>query len=47
MLFRSNGGPALREWVEDRAALAGDLEALAGSDEAAWRETIRAYLLYE
>ena len=42
-----NGGPALREWVDDRAALAGDLEALAGSDEAAWRETIRAYLLYE
>ena len=42
-----NGGPALREWVDDRAALAGDLEALAGSDEAAWRETIRAFQLYE
>ena len=42
-----NGGPALREWVDDRAALAADLEALAGADEAAWREIIRAYLLYE
>ena len=42
-----NGGPALREWVDDRAAVAGDLEALAGSDEAAWRETIRAFQLYE
>ena len=42
-----NGGPALREWVDDRAALAADFNALAGADEAAWRETIRAFRLYE
>ncbi len=41
-----NGGPALREWVDDAAALPGDLDALAGADEAAWAETIRPYLLY-
>lgn len=42
-----NGGPALREWVDDPAALPGDLEALAGPDEAAWRETVRGHLLYQ
>jgi hypothetical protein len=41
-----NGGPALREWVDDPAAQAGDLEAVAGHDEAAWAETSQAYLLY-
>ncbi len=41
-----NGGPVLREWVDDAAALPGDLEAVAGADEAAWRETIRPFLLY-
>lgn len=41
-----NGGPALREWVDDRAALPGDLEALAGADEAAWTAQIAPHLLY-
>ncbi len=41
-----NGGPALREWVDDSAALPGDLEALASVDEAAWREAARPFLLY-
>ncbi len=41
-----NGGPALREWVDDRAALPGDLEALAGADEAEWRDECRSLLLY-
>lgn len=41
-----NGGPALREWVDDDAAQPGDLEALAGADEAAWREEIAGLLLY-
>ncbi len=41
-----NGGPALREWVDDRAAAAGDLDAMAMPDEAAWRETIAPYLRY-
>lgn len=41
-----NGGPALREWVDDGAALAGDLDAVAGRDEAAWAEEVRPLLLY-
>lgn len=31
-----NGGPALREWVDDASALPGDLDALTAPDEAAW-----------
>ena len=41
-----NGGPALREWVDDAAAQAGDLERIAGADEAVWREEIADCLLY-
>jgi len=41
-----NGGPALREWVDDPAGRPGDLEALAGADEAAWHAEIRDLLLY-
>jgi uncharacterized protein YbbC (DUF1343 family) len=41
-----NGGPALREWVDDRAASADDLEGLANHDEAAWIEASRDFLLY-
>ncbi len=41
-----NGGPALREWVDDAAAMPGDLDAIAGADEAAWREEIAGLLLY-
>jgi uncharacterized protein YbbC (DUF1343 family) len=41
-----NGGPALREWVDDAGNAPGDLEALASADEAAWREAIRGLLLY-
>ena len=41
-----NGGPALREWVDDPAAVPGDLETLASTDEARWREDIVPYLLY-
>lgn len=33
-----NGGPLLREWVDDPAAAPGDLDAAARIDEAAWRE---------
>jgi uncharacterized protein YbbC (DUF1343 family) len=31
-----NGGPLLREWVDDPGAAPGDLDALARRDEAAW-----------
>jgi uncharacterized protein YbbC (DUF1343 family) len=41
-----NGGPALREWVDDAASEAGDLEHLAGTDEAQWREEMTRFLLY-
>ena len=41
-----NGGPALREWVDDPAAHPADLDALAGVDEAAWREEVADLLLY-
>ena len=41
-----NGGPALREWVDDAAAEPGDLDAVARPDEAAWREQTRNFLLY-
>ncbi|MEY2625078.1 MAG: hypothetical protein RL412_853 [Pseudomonadota bacterium] len=32
-----NGGPQLREWVDDPNAQPADLEALAAADERAWR----------
>lgn len=41
-----NGGPALREWVEDSASVPADLEAIAGADEAAWRQEIADLLIY-
>ena len=41
-----NGGPVLREWVDDPAATPADLEAIAGRDEAAWRGEIADLLIY-
>ena len=41
-----NGGPALREWVDDSEADPGDLEEIASRDEDQWRETISPHLLY-
>ncbi|NCS65780.1 MAG: DUF1343 domain-containing protein [Hydrogenophilales bacterium CG03_land_8_20_14_0_80_62_28] len=41
-----NGSPLLREWVDDAAALPGDLDALAAADEAAWREVQASLWLY-
>jgi len=41
-----NGSPLLREWVDDPASTADDLERLAGGDEAAWRNASRPFLLY-
>ena len=41
-----NGGPALREWVDDANATPADLDAAAGADEAAWVETRRPFLIY-
>ena len=41
-----NGGPLLREWVDDPAAVPADLDALAARDEIAWRAECAALLLY-
>jgi len=41
-----NGGPGLREWVDDPASTPADLDALAGPDEAAWVEARGSFLLY-
>ena len=41
-----NGGPALREWVDDPASIPAELEKIAGADEARWREEIAPFLLY-
>lgn len=41
-----NGGPGLREWVDDAASEPGDFDALALPDEAAWRDNVAGVLLY-
>ena len=41
-----NGGPLLRDWVDDPAANPVDLDALTTPDEASWREERREFLLY-
>jgi len=41
-----NGGPVLREWVDDPAAQPGDLDAIAARDEAAWRDDVADLLIY-
>jgi uncharacterized protein YbbC (DUF1343 family) len=41
-----NGSGLLRAWVDDRAALPGDLDQLAGADERAWAEQRAAVLRY-
>ncbi|MXP14062.1 DUF1343 domain-containing protein [Altererythrobacter confluentis] len=41
-----NGGPILRQWVDDAALGPDDLDRIASADEAAWTETIARHLLY-
>ena len=41
-----NGGPALREWVDDPHAAPGDLDALASEDEAEWLAGTKGLRLY-
>ncbi len=41
-----NGSELLRTWVDDRAALPGDLETLTRADELAWNEQRASVLLY-
>ena len=41
-----NGGPKLREWVDDASAKPADLDAAARADEKAWRAEREGVLLY-
>ena len=41
-----NGGPALREWVDDSQSAPDDLDRVAGADEGRWAEEIAPFLLY-
>ena len=41
-----NGGPRLRQWIEDPQATAADLDAMAAPDEAAWRSARARVLIY-
>lgn len=41
-----NGGPSLREWVDDPASTPDDLDARARPDEQAWIEARKPFLLY-
>ena len=41
-----NGGPQLREWVDDPMATPADFDAVTMVDEQAWREESASYLLY-
>ena len=41
-----NGGPLLREWVDDARATPQDLDALAIADEQAWLSERQGHLRY-
>jgi uncharacterized protein YbbC (DUF1343 family) len=41
-----NGGPLLREWVDDAAATPQDLDAMASPDERAWLSQRQGHLRY-
>jgi hypothetical protein len=41
-----NGGPALREWVDEPNSTLGELDAMTSADEQDWRKKRAQYLLY-
>lgn len=41
-----NGGPGLREWVDDAGAAPGDLDLATRADESAWEAVRRPFLRY-
>ena len=41
-----NGGPGLREWVDDPGATPGDFDAMASADEERWCEEVADLLIY-
>jgi uncharacterized protein YbbC (DUF1343 family) len=42
-----NGGPEVRQWVDDGSARPGDLEKLLAQEEKHWEESTRQYHLYK
>jgi len=45
-IYVINGGPALRDWVDDPAAQPGDLDGMAEVDEIVWADEREGFLLY-
>jgi uncharacterized protein YbbC (DUF1343 family) len=41
-----NGGPGLREWIENPSTIANDLEAVTAPDERRWGQMLREFLIY-
>jgi uncharacterized protein YbbC (DUF1343 family) len=41
-----NGGPELRQWIDDRASRPSDLDQICLPDETAWLQDRREFLLY-
>ncbi|MCC6478251.1 MAG: DUF1343 domain-containing protein [Sphingomonadaceae bacterium] len=41
-----NGGPGLRQWVDEAAAMPSDLDVMVKADEDNWGEERQRYLLY-
>lgn len=41
-----NGGPALREWVDEPNSTSGELDAMTSADEQDWLQKRAQYLLY-
>ncbi|NVD27582.1 DUF1343 domain-containing protein [Parasphingorhabdus flavimaris] len=41
-----NGGPSLREWIDNPSSIANDLEAIAAPDERLWGQMLGDFLLY-
>ena len=41
-----NGGPALREWVDNPKSTPADLDAITVPDEKAWEQERRPHLIY-
>ena len=41
-----NGGPQLREWVDDPTSQPADLDAITLPDEQAWLAARKPYLIY-
>lgn len=41
-----NGGPGMREWVDDKASQPGDFDKLVKSDERLWLDLRKEFLLY-